>query len=270
MANVNVNPGDLISAADSYAALAARAAQISPQAGEEIQRIAATHGPMGYPVAVGIAARLAEREGPLMAKVTDFGTYSQRFTEHAAAYTGADARGAAQIRAVDFTTETPRTPGNGAAVPLDNNSPKDSNKPGWNIGDPRHSPWVAGPNGPRPPQGPGAPRWIEIGPGSGTYVRADEVPGAIIKNPGELGPSPFYDDSGNPVIYVELGPNTGVWAPITDFPGAQFPPPHTFGPPGTSEYIPGSGVWVPRDSLIPEPLAPQPVPPRTVNSGAPH
>lgn len=163
----------------------------------------------------------------------------------------------------------PDTPGDGAVVPLGSGSPKDSNKPGWTVGDPRHLPWVAGPNGPRPPQGPGAPRWVEMGPGSGTYVRADEIPGSVVKAPGELGPSPFYDGSGNPVIYVELGPNTGVWAPITNFPGAHFPPPHTFGPPGTSEYIPGSGVWVPRDSLIREPLAPLPVPPATVHSDAP-
>jgi hypothetical protein len=39
---------------------------------------------MGYPVAVGVAAGLARRQGPLEAKAAQFGQYSQRFHEHAA------------------------------------------------------------------------------------------------------------------------------------------------------------------------------------------
>jgi hypothetical protein len=82
MAELKVNPADLVRAAEGYSELAARAAMISPQAAFEVQRIAETHGPMGYPTAVGITAGLANAEGPLMAKVADFTTYSQRFTEH--------------------------------------------------------------------------------------------------------------------------------------------------------------------------------------------
>jgi hypothetical protein len=102
MAELNVNPADLVRVADAYTELAARAALICPQAAAEVQRVAETHGPMGYPAAVGIAAGLAMREGPLQAKVADFHTYSQRFTEHAAAYTNADQRAAAAIRALVF------------------------------------------------------------------------------------------------------------------------------------------------------------------------
>jgi Excreted virulence factor EspC, type VII ESX diderm len=102
MAELNVNPADLVWVADAYTELAARAALICPQAAAEAQRVAETHGPMGYPAAVGIAAGLAMREGPMQAKVADFHTYSQRFTEHAAAYTNADKRAAAAIRALVF------------------------------------------------------------------------------------------------------------------------------------------------------------------------
>lgn len=142
------------------------------------------------------------------------------------------------------------------AQPLDNDKPQDSGKPGWVVGDPRHRPWVAGPGGPTPPGPPDGPRWIEIGPGSGTFVRADEIPGVVIKQPGDLAPSPGYDHSGNPYTWIELVPHSGVFAPSTDFPDARFMGPNSLGPPGTLEYLPGSGIWVPRDSLIHEPLAP--------------
>lgn len=94
MAELNANPADLLRFADAYSELAQRAAQISPQAVTELQRVMQTHGPMGYPTAVGIAAGLAKAEGPLQAKVADFNTYSQRFTEHSATYTKADQTGA--------------------------------------------------------------------------------------------------------------------------------------------------------------------------------
>jgi Excreted virulence factor EspC, type VII ESX diderm len=97
MAELNVNPADLLRVADAYNELAARAALISPQAAVEVQRIAETHGPMGYPAAVGIAAGLAMRAGPLQAKVADFTTYAQRFDEHAATYTTTDQAGAAEL-----------------------------------------------------------------------------------------------------------------------------------------------------------------------------
>jgi hypothetical protein len=101
---LNVHPSDLLNAADDYDTLAARAALISPQAAQEVQRIAATHGPMGYPVAVGVAAGLAKAETPLQAKTADFQTYSRRFTEHANTYRAADAEGAGLYRAVDVRT----------------------------------------------------------------------------------------------------------------------------------------------------------------------
>ncbi|WP_218565228.1 type VII secretion target, partial [Mycobacterium xenopi] len=94
MAELNVNPADLLRIADAYSELAARAAQIPPEAVVEVQRIAQTHGPMGYPTAVGVAAGLANAEGPLNAKAAEFQAYSQRFTEHAATYTTTDGAGA--------------------------------------------------------------------------------------------------------------------------------------------------------------------------------
>ena len=68
---------------------------MGPHAVAEVQRIIATHGPMGYPVAVGIVTNLAHRQAVLDAKIADFGHHSQRFTEHAATYTDQD-RDAAQ------------------------------------------------------------------------------------------------------------------------------------------------------------------------------
>jgi hypothetical protein len=53
---LNVNPADLYGAADDYAELAARTAQLPAQVRAEVQRIAASHGPIGFPTAVGIAA----------------------------------------------------------------------------------------------------------------------------------------------------------------------------------------------------------------------
>ena len=62
---LNVDAVNLLHAADAYDELAARAALIFPRAVEEVQRIAETHGPMGYPVAVGIAAGLTNAQGQL-------------------------------------------------------------------------------------------------------------------------------------------------------------------------------------------------------------
>ncbi|MFL0177074.1 hypothetical protein [Mycobacterium sp. SMC-13] len=90
MGQLNVNPADLLRVAADYAELHARAATISPQAAVEVQRISATHGPMGYPVAVGIVTNLARQQAALDAKSAQFGQHSQRFTEHAAAYRNQD------------------------------------------------------------------------------------------------------------------------------------------------------------------------------------
>ncbi|WP_292981282.1 type VII secretion target [Mycobacterium sp.] len=98
MAQLNVNPADLLRTAQRYTDLAARTGQLSPQATAEVQRVAATHGPMGYPTAVGIAAALSHTEPPLTAKTVDFQSYSQRFTEHAATYTTEDHDAARRYR----------------------------------------------------------------------------------------------------------------------------------------------------------------------------
>lgn len=107
VAEIKVNPGDLALVADTYRELAARAAQISPQAALEVQRIAETHGPMGYPTAIGVTAGLAKAEGPLTAKVADFTAYSHRFTEHAATYTREDAEAAERIDSTVLPTSAP-------------------------------------------------------------------------------------------------------------------------------------------------------------------
>ncbi|OOK65260.1 hypothetical protein BZL29_7699 [Mycobacterium kansasii] len=97
MPELNVNPADLERFANAYSELAQRTAQISPQAATEVQRVMQTHGPMGYPTALGIAAGLAKAEGPVQAKVADFNNYAQRFTEHSATYTKADQTGAQEL-----------------------------------------------------------------------------------------------------------------------------------------------------------------------------
>src|SRR5205814_7667649 len=68
---------DLLRVAADYAELHARAATISPQAAAEVQRISATHGPMGYPVAVGIVTNLARQQAALDAKTAQFDQYSR-------------------------------------------------------------------------------------------------------------------------------------------------------------------------------------------------
>ena len=104
MDKLNVDAANLLQVADAYNELAARAALICPQAADEVQRVAETHGPMGYPVAVGIAAGLMNAQGQLQQKVADFGTYSQRFREHAVTYQTVDGEEAQRIRAVDMRT----------------------------------------------------------------------------------------------------------------------------------------------------------------------
>ncbi len=93
---LNVRPADLHKSADDYTELAARVAAISPQAADELTRIIATHGVMGYPAAVGIAAGLAAQETALDAKSADFTRYAARLTEHAITYASTDAEGAAR------------------------------------------------------------------------------------------------------------------------------------------------------------------------------
>lgn len=129
---------------------------------------------------------------------------------------------------------------------------------GWKKGDKRHYPIVRGPGGLGPAQPPDGPGWVEIGSGSGNFVRPDELPGLKIKNPGDLGPAPFYDNSGGEHGWMELVPGSGAWVPDNTFPDAQIKAPGALGPYGSDEYLPGSGIWVPRDDLIPDPRDPSP------------
>jgi hypothetical protein len=99
---LNVNPADLYRAADDYTELAARTAQLPAQARAEIQRIAISHGPMGFPMAVGIAAGMAARESAVQAKAARFEQYADNFTGHAAAYIDQDRAAAATFDALEF------------------------------------------------------------------------------------------------------------------------------------------------------------------------
>lgn len=89
--HLDVRPEDLLNAADDYSQLAAQLKTLSPQAAAEVQRIIDTHGPMGYPAALGIAQSLAAHEGKIDAKSGDLLRNAQRLTEHARAYSGQDA-----------------------------------------------------------------------------------------------------------------------------------------------------------------------------------
>ena len=124
---LDVNPADLHNVADQYAELQTAAAAIGPQAVDEVNRIIATHGAMGYPVAVGVVAGLARRQARVEGKAADFGVYAARFREHAATYQTGDLEGAARYQSVsqtdpwDWDGETeeyePINPGGAAAGP---------------------------------------------------------------------------------------------------------------------------------------------------------
>ncbi|MGB8209075.1 MAG: hypothetical protein WCF69_15975 [Mycobacterium sp.] len=149
------------------------------------------------------------------------------------------------------------------ALPLDSQT--------WKPGDKRHLPYVAGPGGVGPPNYGDAPPWVEIGSGSGNFVRSDEVPGLKVLAPGELGPATVSDSHGNPDPYIQLGPNTGAWVPKSDFPGAIFMPPDSteLPPYGYDEYLPHSGIFVWHGDLVPEPYNPggPGLPPQTHPAG---
>lgn len=150
--------------------------------------------------------------------------------------------------------EAPPITHDGDTVPLDTH---------WDKDDPRHLPYIS-PDGEPPKTGWWeGPEWTEVGPGSGIFVRTDEIPGVVVKPPGELGPPGFYDGSGNGHSYIELMPGSGVWVPDTEFPDATYTTPGSgeLGPWNGREYIPGSGIWLPKDDLIREPLAPYPTGP---------
>ncbi|KEF94916.1 hypothetical protein K883_05340 [Mycobacterium sp. TKK-01-0059] len=264
MAELDVNPADLVRFAGAYSELAQRAAQISPQAVDEVQKVIDTHGPMGYPTAVGIAAGLAKAEVPVQAKVADFNTYAQRLTEHADTYTRVDGQDAQRVKALDFSTDLPGT-GQGKdspATPLDS---KDSKA--WKPGDKRHMPYIAGKGGKGPPNTADAPPWVDIYDRTQdpdqvphSFVRSDEIPGVKVLPPNQLGPAPFYDEHGNEIQYVELSPKSGVWVPQSDFPGAKmYSPgvtPNPLPPYGYDEWLPGSGIYLWHGDMVPEPYNP--------------
>ncbi len=102
MGRLNVNPGDLCRAADDYSELGAATARLPPLAAAEVERIAATHGPMGYPTAVGIAMGMAAREHSVQDIAAQFGQYADRFTTHASTYRDEDRRAAAVYDALQF------------------------------------------------------------------------------------------------------------------------------------------------------------------------
>lgn len=128
----------------------------------------------------------------------------------------------------------------------------------WKEGDKRHYPIVRGPNGLGPAQPADGPGWVEIGPRSGNFVRADELPHLRIQNPGDLGPAPFYDNHGGEHGWMELVPGSGAWVPDNEFPNATIKAPGALGPYGSEEYLPGSGIWLPREDLVPDPSDPAP------------
>ncbi|BBY55966.1 hypothetical protein H7J07_02265 [Mycobacterium koreense] len=95
---LQVNPADLLRVADVYNELALRTAALGPRAAEELHGVLATHGTMGFPVAVGIAAGLTPHEDALTVKAADFQRDAELFTEHADAYQDEDRAAADRLR----------------------------------------------------------------------------------------------------------------------------------------------------------------------------
>jgi hypothetical protein len=208
---------------------------------DAMQRFAASKGANAAEV-----QQLTQRYASQQAEATDAVTgYHGRVT--GASFTIGRAKDAPPITGGGAPRDSPFAGANGDG---------EIKQAGWKVGDKRHYPYMAGPGGLGPAQPAGGPPWIEIGPGSGNFVRSDELPGVQVLKPGGLGPAPFYEH-GNEVPYIELGPNTGVWVPQTDFPSAQILTPGSMGPYGYEEYLPGSGIWVWEKDLIPEPYNPR-------------
>ena len=99
MAKLDVDPAALVAVAGQYEELAARAGVVMPQVAVEVAKVAQTHGAIGYPVAVGLAAGMARQEPKFTALVAEFVARGARFTEHAATYLGEDAAAAATYSA---------------------------------------------------------------------------------------------------------------------------------------------------------------------------
>ncbi|WP_179295707.1 hypothetical protein [Mycobacterium avium] len=125
----------------------------------------------------------------------------------------------------------------------------------------KHRPYIAGPGQYGPPNYPDRPPWVDVYDRTQdpdtvphTFIPSDEIPHYQQLEPGALGPSTKADGHGNPDPYIELAPNSGVWVPKSDFPGAKFYPPGGHGelpPYGWDEYIPGSGIYLWQQDLLP-------------------
>lgn len=100
---LDVVPADLTNVADQYADLQRQAAALGPQAVDAVNQIIATHGAIAYPVVVGVVAGLAPEQAQVEAKSAQFGVYSARFAEHAAAYQGQDSAGVAGYQQALFS-----------------------------------------------------------------------------------------------------------------------------------------------------------------------
>lgn len=158
------------------------------------------------------------------------------------------------------------------AVPLDSSKL-------WKPGDKRHKPYSAGKGGLGPPNFADAPPWVDVYDRTKDpaqvphyFVRGEEIPGYKVLGPGALGPATVFDEHGNPDPYVELAPNSGVWVPQSAFPGAKFyapgVTPNPLPPYGYDEWLPGSGIYVWHDDLVPEPYTPSgPLGPPTYPQG---
>lgn len=121
MGELNVTPADLLTVADRYAEASQRTAALSPRAADTLRQVIATHGVMGFPVALGIAAGLSSQEPALNRKTAEFLENSQRFTEHANTYAAQD-----RANAVGYRTGPPLTPGDlGEDRPGDEDSRSD-------------------------------------------------------------------------------------------------------------------------------------------------
>jgi Excreted virulence factor EspC, type VII ESX diderm len=218
---LNVNPADLVRFANTYEGLAAQARLISPQAAAEAQRIADTHGPIGAPAAMGIAAGLSKVDGPLNAKAADFQQYSQRFNEHAATYTGQDGEGARGYKQTDrqigdglYRRTRPDGAGgntNGGVRAVDDREPKTPTPPG--------KPMVPGPLQPGRPPDPADP--FVGDPRFGHWEAVPPAPPYTGGTPPPLQPQfrPYPD--GTP---LKVGPTTGMYTPGKTWIGDIDPP----------------------------------------------
>ncbi len=87
---VNVNPADLVAVADRYAELSRVARQAPARFVSQVGDVEASHGTMGYPVALGTLAAAAGAQPGLEELAERLSQYSQRFDDSASAYPDED------------------------------------------------------------------------------------------------------------------------------------------------------------------------------------